>query len=147
MEVDSSENKPVPLPSAKPVQLGHNVLLHAPLSRRGKGPALLIVTPSEYLGHKAGDPKKTIDPEPLQKWAEEGFAVVEVKVGSSFQTFKDGCTTGIEALQSLPECTYDGKLAVIGTSTCCNYDVLIQVENVQYSPSINSYVWRKCDFD
>jgi carboxymethylenebutenolidase len=116
MDLDSSENKPVPLPSAKPVQLAPSVVLQPPLSRRGHGPPLLIVTPSEYTGQNANDTNKTLDPEPLKKWAEEGFAVVEVKVGSDLQTFVDGCEKGIEALQSLPECTFDGKLAVIGMS-------------------------------
>jgi carboxymethylenebutenolidase len=116
MDVDSSEQKPALLPSAKPTQLGPNVVLQPPLSRRGKGPALLIITPSEYRGRDAKDLHKTLDPEPLQKWAEEGFAVVDVKVGSNFQTFLDACETGIEALKALPECTFDGKLGAIGMS-------------------------------
>ena len=114
MDVDSSERTPVPLPSAQRVQLAQNVILQPPLSRRGKGPALLIITPSEYTGRSADDSRKTLDPEPLKKWAEEGFSVVEVKVGLDFQTFVDGCETGIQALKSLPECTFDGKVAVIG---------------------------------
>lgn len=114
MDIDSSESKPVPLPSAKPVQIGSNVVLQPPLSRRGKGPALLIITPGEYTGCDGNDLKKTLDPEPLQKWAEEGFAVAEVKVGSHFESFLDGCQKGIEALKSLLQCTFDGKLGVIG---------------------------------
>ena len=115
MDADTSEQKSA-LPSAKPTQIGPNVVLQPPLSRRGKGPALLIITPSEYTGRDTKDLHKTLDPEPLQKWAEEGFAVVEVKVGSNFQTFLDACETGIEALKALPECTFDGKLGGIGVS-------------------------------
>jgi carboxymethylenebutenolidase len=114
MDVDSSESKTVPLPSAKPVQIGSNVVLQPPLSRRGKGPALLIITPGEYTGRDGNVLKKILEPEPLQKWAEEGFTVAEVKVGSHFESFLDGCQKGIEALKSLPECTFDGKLGVIG---------------------------------
>jgi carboxymethylenebutenolidase len=127
MEIDSSETTPVPLPSAKPVQLAPNVILQPPLSRRGKGPALLIITPSEYTGRDAKD-VKILDPEPLQKWAEEGFAVVEVKVGSGFQTFLDGCETGIAALKALPECTFEGKLGVISMSH-----------------ELNEFFWLGCD--
>ena len=114
MNLHSSESKPIPIPSAKPIQVAPNVILQPPLSRRGDGPPLLIINPSNYTGRKVSDYKKTLDPEPLQKWAEEGFAVVEVKVGSDFQLFVDGCEEGIEALKALPECTFDGKLAIIG---------------------------------
>jgi carboxymethylenebutenolidase len=115
MDVGPHKSQPVSLPSGKPVHLGPNVVLQPPLSRRRKGPALLIITPSEYTGRDANDLKKTLDPEPLQKWAEEGFAVVEVKVGSDFQAFLGACEKGIGALKSSSECAFDGKLAVIGT--------------------------------
>ena len=114
MDVDSSEFKPAPLPSAKPIQIGSNVVLQPPLSRRGRGPALLIITPGEYTGRDGSGSKRILDPEPLQKWAEEGFAVAEVKVGPHFKSFLDGCQKGIEALKSLPECTFGGKLGIIG---------------------------------
>ncbi|KAG0645135.1 hypothetical protein D0Z07_9068 [Hyphodiscus hymeniophilus] len=113
MVIEMSEGKPVPLPSAKPVQVAPHVILQPPLSRWGKGPPLLIVLPSDYNGFKPSDNKSSLDPEPLQKWAEEGFAVVEVKVGSDFQTFVDGCEKGVAALKALQECTFDSKLAVI----------------------------------
>lgn len=148
MDLDSNEPKLVPLPSAKPVQLGPSIVLHPPLSRRGEGPALLIITPSEYTGRNANDLKETLDPEPLQKWAEEGFAVVEVKVGSDFQTFLDGCEKGIGALKSLLECTFDGKLAVIGISIYSSNDDDLQMGKVfkvlgeLMTPNPSSQRWK-----
>jgi carboxymethylenebutenolidase len=114
MDIDSSETKGIRLTSANPFQPRPDIFLQPPLSRRGRGPALLIVTPSEYTGRDENSLKNILDPEPLQKWAEEGFAVAEIKVGSDFPSFLEGCEKGIEALKSLPQCTFEGKLAVIG---------------------------------
>jgi carboxymethylenebutenolidase len=114
MDVSSDISNPVLLPYPKSVQLGPNVVLQPPLSRRGYGPALLIITPGEYTVNDPKASQKTLDPEPLKKWAEEGFAVAELKVGSDFQIFLDVRDSAIQALKSLPECTYDGRVAVIG---------------------------------
>jgi carboxymethylenebutenolidase len=114
MDISSTEQTPVPLPSAKAIQHGPNVFIQPPLSRCGKGPALLILTPSEYKGRNPNELHRILDPEPLQKWAEEGFAVAEVKIGSNFQTFLDGLETAVEGLNALPECNFDEKLGVIG---------------------------------
>ncbi len=65
--------------TARPIVLAPNAILQPPLSRLGKGPGLLVVVPAEY---KASNERKTLDPEPCQKWAEEGYIVVEVKVGA-----------------------------------------------------------------
>ncbi|RDW66983.1 putative carboxymethylenebutenolidase protein [Coleophoma crateriformis] len=77
---DSVESTPVALPSAKPIRLAANVTLQPPLSRRGSGPALIIFLPAAYVPSKENN-SKTLDPEPIQKWAEEGFCVIEVKTG------------------------------------------------------------------
>jgi carboxymethylenebutenolidase len=64
MEADRPTNfSPLHL-SAKAVSLAANVRLQTPLSRRGKGPGLLIFVLAEYNG--AGESSKTLDPEPLQ---------------------------------------------------------------------------------
>lgn len=101
-----------------PAFLAANVRLQRPLSRRGKGPGLVIFIPGQ--DERASLSKETLDPVPLQKWAEEGFAVVEITV--SYRTthpardvlnMQDACERGTEALQALPECTFDGKLCAI----------------------------------
>ena len=48
------------------------LILQPPLSRRGRGPGLILL-----LDPYHGSPK-TLDPPPLQKWAEEGYAVAQV---------------------------------------------------------------------
>ncbi|KAH6611474.1 hypothetical protein Trco_001494 [Trichoderma cornu-damae] len=69
-----------PPPSAPPVSLGPSSVLQPPLSRCGSGPALVILLPGGYDAVFPGpdEPPRPLDPEPLQKWAEEGFAVVAV---------------------------------------------------------------------
>ena len=49
--------------------------LQSPLSRCGRGPGLILLLDPTQPYH--GSPK-TLDPPPLQKWAEEGYAVAQV---------------------------------------------------------------------
>lgn len=70
----SSSNTPLSLPP-QPQTISPNLKLQAPLSRCGKGPGLvLVVDYQSYIEKQEG----FLDPPPLQKWAEEGFAVVQV---------------------------------------------------------------------
>lgn len=64
-----------------PQHITPHLTLQAPLSRRGNGPGLVLV-----LNHYAQIEKKEgeLDPEPLRKWAEEGFCVVQVSLGWSW---------------------------------------------------------------
>jgi hypothetical protein len=102
--------------SAKPYRVASNIMLQTPLSRKGKGPGLLIILPDDYKPQDQGKYKKTLDPEPLQKWAEEGFAVVEVKfVLDEMRSSKDMLARSLEALKEMPECVSDGGVGVIGT--------------------------------
>lgn len=73
-----SESAP-PLPSAPSSVLGPSSVLQPPLSRRGSGPGIVLVLPSPSAIPPLGpDAEKPLDPEPLLKWAEEGFAVVAI---------------------------------------------------------------------
>ncbi|KAB8205816.1 hypothetical protein BDV34DRAFT_212915 [Aspergillus parasiticus] len=65
-----------PLPSAPQVSLAQNILLQPPLSRCGRGPGLIIIRPYSYAECQAKN--TSLDPEPVQKWAEESYAVVQI---------------------------------------------------------------------
>ena len=69
------EESPAPLPTTQLVQLGPGISLLQPLSRRGHGPGLIILSPSSSSG---GVAIKDGIPSPLMKWAEEGYTVVEL---------------------------------------------------------------------
>ena len=102
-----------PLLEFKPVQISDNVTLQTPLSRLGKGPGLILLVSRDYNSRSSTDITKTLDPEPQQKWAEEGFAVVEVKADPA--TIEDDFKVGVEALKKLPEAREWSTMGVIGT--------------------------------
>lgn len=92
----------VPLPSAKPFDVSPKVVVQPPLTRRGHGPGLVLIVPSE-LDLKGS--LKTLDPPPLQKWAEESFVVAQITLtdgeGSEFEAqLQDALTS----LSDLKEC-------------------------------------------
>jgi carboxymethylenebutenolidase len=108
----SAEEQPVPLPSAPPVSIGNNIILQPPLTRRGTGPGLIaFLPPPNSIEHRSST-RTTLDPEPVQKWAEEGFAVVGVTDGDDLVT--DALTKGIAALQTLNEVDVKDRFAVAG---------------------------------
>jgi carboxymethylenebutenolidase len=98
----------------KPFRLADNITLQAPLSRFGKGPGLVLLVSKDYKSRSPTDISKTLDPEPQQKWAEEGFAVVEVKVDPA--TVEEDFKTAVAALKKLPECASYSTVGVIGAS-------------------------------
>jgi carboxymethylenebutenolidase len=107
-------NLEVPLPSAKRVILSSGITLQPPLSRLSHGSGLIILTPTTSSKNASATDYLS----PLQKWAEEGFAVVEIQLAAV------GSTGSVEkslkaALDALTECTScDGTdVGLIGKST------------------------------
>lgn len=107
------EETPVPLPSAPSRSLGPNLTLQRPLSRRGHGPGLLIICPGQTPLNGA---QNTLDPPPLQKWAEEGYAVVQVElpIPEGQGSLKEALQKGIDAFSSLEECDVKDRFGLIG---------------------------------
>ncbi|GAP92748.1 putative LEA domain protein [Rosellinia necatrix] len=128
------EETPVPLPSAPLVRLAGNATLQPPLTRRGHGPGLVIVTcggdllpvisetrsieqQEEGSEPESGDPK-TLDPLPQKKWAEEGYAVVQLDFqdgnqGSDDWDIEIALGRAIEALKSLETCDVKDRFGLI----------------------------------
>lgn len=98
------------LPCAELVELEGGLLLQPPLSRRGHGPGLVVVVP-ETSRHQHITPDLL---PPLQKWAEEGFATVEIP--SSALSDGNAGSALAQALQALEKCdTADGDaIAIVG---------------------------------
>lgn len=101
------EETPVPLPSAPAQAVATNITLQPPLSRRGHGPGLILLT-EEYTAKS-----ELLDPLPLQKWAEEGYAVVEIRVRSTELDFSRDLKLAIEALEKLNGCDDTEKIGII----------------------------------
>jgi len=100
--------------SASPIFLGPNVVLQPPLSRRGIGPGLFVFLP-DHVTVSSGT-TKPLDPDPVTKWAEEGFAVVGVTAPGS-TSIDQILQQGLDALQALDQVDIKDRFAVISTST------------------------------
>ncbi|KAF2200205.1 hypothetical protein GQ43DRAFT_441800 [Delitschia confertaspora ATCC 74209] len=74
-----------------------NPTIQPPLSRRGTGPGLVLLV--HGASPQSSNWEKTLDPPPVQKWAEEGFAVVELRQVTIEDAEEDGFTAVESALQ------------------------------------------------
>jgi carboxymethylenebutenolidase len=108
-----ADEEPVPLPSAPLVTLSPNAVLQPPLSRRGTGPGVVLFLPNAV---SSVETKALLDPEPVCKWAEEGFAVVGITVSESL-SIDQHLQQALDALQALDQVDIKQKFAVIGSST------------------------------
>lgn len=72
------------------VSLSPRAEFQLPLSKHGVGPGLILLVDQCSNGMNAA--AHSLDPQPLQKWAEEGYAVVQIKTsadqGSSLADFQ-----------------------------------------------------------
>ncbi|RFN49796.1 carboxymethylenebutenolidase [Fusarium flagelliforme] len=104
---------PNPLPALQLKEIRPGVSLLPPLSRRGHGPGLVVLTPTSenILEIKDGVPSVLI------KWAEEGYTVVQID-GSTFATVNNGNVLS-EALDAMRQCEqYDeGKMGIVAYSS------------------------------
>jgi len=115
---NSPNEQPVALPSAPLVDLSENIQLQPPLTRRGHGPGLIVFLPVEIPSNSTtksdSQPRtESLDPEPVQKWAEEGFAVVGIKYGADLD-LGESLKRAVDALTDLPEVDVKDKIGVIG---------------------------------
>ena len=104
------------LPTADLQRLSDHVSLLPPLSRRGYGPGLIIVLPAGTPSYAQGGVLcEDGVPPPLLKWAEEGFAVVEIRE-QAFQQENATETFGkaVAALEKCKECREEGGIGLLG---------------------------------
>lgn len=98
-------------PNAPPIEISPHLKLQPPLSRRGHGPGLIVV--ADHYAHIEKS-EKHLDPPPLQKWAEEGFAVAELLVpGKTEDGGEFPLEQAIKALQELETCDSEGGFGLI----------------------------------
>ncbi|KAM0317299.1 hypothetical protein ACHAPQ_011071 [Fusarium lateritium] len=102
--------KPLPTPQLKVVRPGISLL--PPLSRRGHGPGLVVLTPTseDVLRIKDGVPSVLI------KWAEEGYTVVQIE--SSVFEGTSSQSVIAEALEALTQCDKcdEGRIGLVGSA-------------------------------
>lgn len=110
---NSDNETPVPLPSSPLVSLAEDLVLQPPLSRRGFGPGLIVFLPLPALIGTVLKIERPLDPEPIQKWAEEGFAVIGITGTSSIP---EALAKSVSVLQDLEQVDIKDKFAVAGWS-------------------------------
>lgn len=111
----AESERPVPLPAAPLRELGPGIKLQPPLSRRGHGPGIVAILPPRLSLHphaKSGL-KPPLDPDPVQKWAEEGFAVAGVQFSAN-SDITETIATAIAGFENCPEVENPGRHAVLG---------------------------------
>ncbi|KAI1121834.1 hypothetical protein F5Y10DRAFT_255510 [Nemania abortiva] len=115
---------PVPLPSVPIISLASNATVQPPLTRRGRGPGLIIVisgdpqfSPDDSGASDNRNPR-TLDPLPQKKWAEEGYAVVQLIFGSRGDGIEEwdigmSLHQATEALMGLETCDVKDRFGLI----------------------------------
>lgn len=100
---------PPPLPSPKLAELDSGIHILNPLSRRGDGPGIILLTP-DYSD------QSTITngvPSPIMKWAEEGYVVVEVQQSALERDCGKAIAVAIKAIAAHDKCN-SSKVGLVG---------------------------------
>ena len=86
------------------------VSLLRPLSRLGTGPGMIILTHNydDVLAIKEGVPS------PLIKWAEEGYAVIEIQAKALRTGTGHIIKAAVEALRNCAKCEPKDKVGLVG---------------------------------
>ncbi|EME45788.1 hypothetical protein DOTSEDRAFT_151055 [Dothistroma septosporum NZE10] len=98
---------PQPVPPMKPEHIADGVTLIRPLSRKGVGPGMIVLSPNE----ESATPIEIQDgiPSLRMKWAEEGYCVVEIRPQASSSALK----TAVQRLTQCHECEPKEKMGLI----------------------------------
>ncbi|KAI5867374.1 carboxymethylenebutenolidase [Durotheca rogersii] len=123
-----ADSTAVDSPGARLTDQGSGATIAAPLSRRGRGPGLLLLVDA---GLDLGKHEKTLDPPPLHKWAEEGFAVAQLEIASSAgrTSVSADLRAAISALSALPSCDQSERMGIITYMSAVGAAVMEAIES------------------
>ncbi|KAI1101304.1 hypothetical protein F4804DRAFT_316412 [Jackrogersella minutella] len=123
--------------SDPPVELNSRLSIIPPISRQGHGPGLLLIVDEELDLSKH---ENILDPPPLLKWAEEGFAVAQLRVGNSNRgIICDGLALALSELSRLPSCDQAEKVGIIIYIPVVESSILEMVESFPEICSVVCY--------
>ncbi|KAK0723539.1 hypothetical protein B0T26DRAFT_706741 [Lasiosphaeria miniovina] len=133
-----SSKPPLAGPSASCVEVTAEISMQPPLSWRGAGPGLILVVAADLdLSHHG----KTLDPPPLQKWAEEGYAVAQIRVDDHASALPGQLAVALAELAKLPECSSVDKVGLVVIHRKVSESL---IEAVQAHPEIVAAVFYGC---
>lgn len=82
----------------------------APLTRRARGPGIVLVLSDNYPDKHTGSGALQFDPPPAQKWAEEGFCVMSIVISEGTQRSENETeATSLEWVKILARCGMELK--------------------------------------
>lgn len=110
MSSNDISKPPPPLPSPVLTAIMPGVSLLRPLTRRGTGPGLIILT-ADYKEPLAID--KGV-PSTLVKWAEEGYTVIEIQARAIETGRGHLIKSAVEELQACEKCEPKDKIGLVG---------------------------------
>lgn len=98
---------PQPVPPMEPEHIAQGVTLIRPLSRKGVGPGMIVLSPNE----ESSTPIEIQDgiPSLRMKWAEEGYCVVEIRPQAASSALK----TAVAKLSECQECEPREKIGLV----------------------------------
>ncbi|KAK7746497.1 hypothetical protein SLS53_002456 [Cytospora paraplurivora] len=112
MPFNDVSKTPPPLPSPELTDISSGISLLRPLSRRGTGPGMIILTldHNDPLAIRKGVPSQ------LMKWAEEGYTVVEIQARALLDDNGHVIPSAVKALESCEKCEPKGKIGLVGNT-------------------------------
>jgi carboxymethylenebutenolidase len=115
----SEQATALPSGQATPLALP-GLALQPPLSRRGTGPGIIVVLPPKLSlrPHAKLGLRPPLDPDPVLKWAEEGFNVVGAQLGANTDV-SEALAVALAALEECPSVDAVGKYGVLGECPLC----------------------------
>lgn len=101
---------PSPSPAVHLVKLSPGLHLLSPLSRRGHGPAMLLLTAdhADQLTVASGVPSSMV------KWAEEGYVVAEIQASALKMAGAECIGSALAAIKGSAACS-SSKVGLVGT--------------------------------
>jgi carboxymethylenebutenolidase len=110
LNIDISQ-VPAPLPTPRLTKVSTGISLLPPLSRKGYGPGLVILTPNseDNLEIRSGVPSI------LRKWAEEGYTLVEIQENAlSDRNAEEILKKAVLVLSRCDKCELKGSVGLVG---------------------------------
>ncbi|KAK4446910.1 hypothetical protein QBC34DRAFT_410598 [Podospora aff. communis PSN243] len=117
------------LPNAAPIKVTPAITIQPPLSRRGTGPGLILIVSSDL---DLDSHKKTLDPPPLQKWAEESYAVAQITVRRDATELRRQLDVALAELHKLKECESTDKVGVVVIESKVDSCLLAAIASVDW---------------
>lgn len=120
-------------PPYQPIQLSHALSVHQPLVRRPKrAPGLVLILDASTEAAS----RQTLDPAPLQKWAEEGYFVARIELEEHQALCHQDLLDAVSALDKYDDCI-SGSFGVIVHSEAALPTLMTALDPRKEDPAVS----------